>query len=78
MALIKFQDILKLAKPYRSQLYKFLIFNILTSIFNVVSIGMVIPFLKVIFRKNPEVVPTKFFLSRNSLPIKRSNFFKTT
>ncbi|MDG2454323.1 MAG: ABC transporter ATP-binding protein [Bacteroidia bacterium] len=58
--MIKFQDILKLAKPYRPQLYKFLSFNILTSIFNVVSIGMVIPFLKVIFRKNPEIIPTEF------------------
>ncbi|MEN8696580.1 MAG: ABC transporter ATP-binding protein [Bacteroidia bacterium] len=58
--MIKFKDIFKLAKPYRPQLFKFLGFNILTAIFNVVSIGMVIPFLKVLFRKNPEVIPVAF------------------
>jgi subfamily B ATP-binding cassette protein MsbA len=53
--LIKFQHIFKLAKPYRKQLASFLGFNVLSSIFNVVSIGMIIPFLEVIF--NPDKDP---------------------
>jgi subfamily B ATP-binding cassette protein MsbA len=58
--LIQFKDIFKLAKAYRSQLYQFFGFNVLTSIFNVVSIGMIIPFLKVIFRSDEELIPAAF------------------
>ena len=50
--MIKFKDIFKLAQGYKSQLVQFFGFNILTAIFNVVSIGMIIPFLKVIFKEN--------------------------
>ena len=59
--MIKFKDIFKLAQGYKSQLAQFFGFNILTSIFNVVSIGMVIPFLKVIFRDDDaQLVPAAF------------------
>lgn len=50
--MIRFKDIFKLAQAYRSQLAQFFGFNILTSIFNVVSIGMIIPFLEVFFNTN--------------------------
>lgn len=62
--MIKFKDIFKLAQGYRSQLIQFFGFNVLTSIFNVVSIGMVIPFLKVIFKDDDAVlIPTVFSTS---------------
>ena len=52
MTLIKFKDIFKLAKPYVLQLRLFLGFNILAAIFNVVSIIMLVPFLRIILGKN--------------------------
>jgi len=50
--LLKFKDIFKLARPYRLQLRLFFGFNVFAAIFNVASIGVIIPFLKVIFKEN--------------------------
>lgn len=50
--MIKFQHILKLSNPYALRRAQYIIFNVLTSLFNVFSIGMLIPFLKVIFNEN--------------------------
>jgi ATP-binding cassette, subfamily B, bacterial MsbA len=49
---LKFKDIFKLARPYRLQLQLFFGFNVFAALFNVVSIGVIIPFLKVIFKEN--------------------------
>jgi ATP-binding cassette, subfamily B, bacterial MsbA len=49
---LKFKDIFKLASPYRLQLQLFFGFNVFAALFNVVSIGVIIPFLKVIFKEN--------------------------
>jgi subfamily B ATP-binding cassette protein MsbA len=54
--LIKFKDIFKLARPYRLQLRLFFGFNVFAALFNVVSIAVIIPFLKVIFNENLEGV----------------------
>ncbi|MGB1038716.1 MAG: ABC transporter ATP-binding protein [Bacteroidia bacterium] len=65
--MIKFKHILKLAKPYSSKLYQFFGFNILTAMFNVVSIGMVIPFLEVIFNGNKgELTPVELSANPDS------------
>ncbi|NNJ55953.1 MAG: ABC transporter ATP-binding protein [Bacteroidia bacterium] len=50
--MIKFKHIFGLTKPYKSKVAQFIIFTIFSAIFNVFSISMVIPFLKVIFREN--------------------------
>lgn len=50
--MIKFQHILKLSNPYALRRVQYIVFNVLTSLFNVFSIGMLIPFLKVIFNEN--------------------------
>ena len=50
--MLKFKDIFKLARPYRLQLQLFFGFNVFAALFNVVSIGVIIPFLKVIFKEN--------------------------
>ena len=50
--MLKFKDIFKFARPYRLQLQLFFGFNVFAALFNVVSIGVIIPFLKVIFKEN--------------------------
>ena len=64
--MIKFKDIFKLAQGYKSQLVQFFGFNILTAIFNVVSIGMIIPFLKVIFKENDAALTPAVFSANPS------------
>ncbi|MDG1725102.1 MAG: ABC transporter ATP-binding protein [Bacteroidia bacterium] len=47
--MIGFKNIYALARPYSSRLAQFFGFNLLTSMFNVLSIAMIIPFLELIF-----------------------------
>ena len=58
--MIKFRDILKLSQPYHLQRVQFVLYNILTAIFNVFSIGMLIPFLKVIFDEKRDMAEVAF------------------
>ncbi|MFY0643269.1 MAG: ABC transporter ATP-binding protein [Bacteroidia bacterium] len=53
--MIKFQHILKLSKPYSGRRAQYVVYNLLTALFNVFSIGMLVPFLKVIFKENVEL-----------------------
>lgn len=47
--MIKFRDILKLSSGYKRRLAQYIGLNLLTAIFGVLSISVVVPFLKVIF-----------------------------
>jgi len=59
--MVKFSHILKLAAPYRLRMILFLTFNALAAIFDVFSIGMIVPFLKIIFSESPAVTETIAF-----------------
>lgn len=50
--MIKFRHILTLSNPYAGRRIQYIIYNLFTAIFNVLSIGMLVPFLKVIFNEN--------------------------
>ena len=53
--------IVRILSPYKWNAVLNIFFNILTSIFGVISFSMVIPFLDVLFEKNPKIVSLKPF-----------------
>lgn len=56
-----FKYILKLIAPHKRYAFLNIFFNILTSIFGVISFALVIPFLNILFEKNPTVIEFKPF-----------------
>ncbi|MDP4210255.1 MAG: ABC transporter ATP-binding protein [Bacteroidota bacterium] len=70
-----FRYVIKLISPYKWNAGLNILFNILTSIFGVVSIAMIIPFLNVLFDKSQKVVdPVHFVFSMKGV----ENYFKFT